>query len=184
MKMRTLKKLTNIVLAIALLSIGLSAFAEPVKPIQPTGVEPIDGIIEEVYQDRILIKPYEGVSVLAYFSECAVIEGPMTMLPGMPVRVTYDGRMTRSIPAQIQAETVVIPTMTGVIHSVDGNRFVLEQDGDLGQVIVSVSKGTVIPADYRLAEDNRLQVVTNGIMAMSYPPQAGAMFILPLPEQK
>ena len=178
MKMRFLKKLTNLFLVFVLLALGLSALAEPAAP---ACSETLEGTIEEVTEDGILIAPYEGVAVLASLPEDLVIDGPATLMPGMPITVTYNGVMTRSIPAQITAEAVRIPTLTGAIASVGPNQFLLEQDNGLGPVVVHVGEDSVIPADYVFAVGNRLQVVFGGIMALSMPPQAGAMFVLPLP---
>ena len=52
MKMRFLKKLTNLVLILALLALGLSALAEPAKP---ACSETLMGVIQEVTEDGILI---------------------------------------------------------------------------------------------------------------------------------
>ena len=119
--------------------------------------------------------------VLARLPEDLIVDGPATLLSGMPVIVTYNGIMTRSIPAQITAEAVQVPTLTGAIESVGDNLFVLEQDDGLGPVIVHLGDDCVIPEDYVFAVGNRLQVVFGGVMALSMPPQAGAMFVLPLP---
>jgi hypothetical protein len=149
--------------------------------IVPAAFEVVEGVIQEVREDGILIAPYEGVEVLARLPEGAIADGLTTLLPGMPVRVTYDGVMTRSIPAQITAEAVVVPVLTGVVVSAEEGRFVLEQDDGLGQVIVHLGEDSVVPEGFELAEGSRLQAVFSGIMALSMPPQAGALFILPLP---
>lgn len=177
MKNRFAKKLTNILLIFALVALSLSALAESA----PTYKETVEGIIEEVREDGILITPHEGVAVLARLPEDLVIDGPDALMPGMPVIVTYNGIMTRSIPAQITAETVVIPTLTGAIVSVETDRFLMEQDDDLGPVFVRLTEDSVIPEAYDFEEGSRLQVVFSGIMALSMPPQTNALFVLPLP---
>lgn len=150
------------------------------KELSAMDYEVLSGHIAEIHKDGILIQPYEGSPVFAHISDDVIAGGLLEMHMDMPVRVTYNGIMTRSMPGQITADAVVVPVMTGEIASLHDGGFLLKQDNGMGEVIIHYNQDTVIPADLALNVGDRLQVVTNGTMALSLPPQATALFLIPV----
>lgn len=106
----------------------------------------------------------------------------LTQLPdGIPdlgetVRVTYNGQMTRSIPAQVTADTidiaVAIDELAGEIVEITGDGILL-QTKDM-QVLVNVDEGTVYETDGELAVGDYIHVLYDGIMTRSLPAQVYA----------
>ena len=109
----------------------------------------------------------------------------LTQLPdGIPdlgetVRVTYNGQMTRSIPAQVTADTVdiavTIDELAGEIVEITGDGILL-QTKDM-QVLVNVDEGTVYETDGELAVGDYIHVLYDGIMTRSLPAQVYAQKI-------
>ena len=102
----------------------------------------------------------------------------LTQLPdGIPdlgetVRVTYNGQMTRSIPAQVTADTVdiavTIDELAGEIVEITGDGILL-QTKDM-QVLVYETDGELAVGDY-------IHVLYDGIMTRSLPAQVYAQKI-------
>ena len=109
----------------------------------------------------------------------------LTQLPeGIPdlgetVRVTYNGQMTRSIPAQVTADTVdiavTIDELAGEIVEITGDGILL-QTKDM-QVLVNVDEGTAYETDGELAVGDYIHVLYDGIMTRSLPAQVYAQKI-------
>ena len=109
----------------------------------------------------------------------------LTQLPdGIPdlgetVRVTYNGQMTSSIPAQVTADTidiaVTIDELAGEIVEITGDGILL-QTKDM-QVLVNVDEGTVYETDGELAVGDYIHVLYDGIMTRSLPAQVYAQKI-------
>ena len=109
----------------------------------------------------------------------------LTQLPdGIPdlgdaIRVTYNGQMTRSIPAQVTADTVdiavTIDELAGEIVEITGDGILL-QTKDM-QVLVNVDEGTVYETDGELAVGDYIHVLYDGIMTRSLPAQVYAQKI-------
>ena len=101
----------------------------------------------------------------------------LTQLPaGIPdlgdtVRVTYNGQMTSSIPAQVTADTVDIAV---TIDELAGE--IVEITKDM-QVLVNVDEGTVYETDGELAVGDYIHVLYDGIMTRSLPAQVYAQKI-------
>lgn len=98
---------------------------------------------------------------------------------GETVRVTYNGQMTRSIPAQVTADTVdiavTIDELAGEIVEITGDGILL-QTKDM-QVLVNVDEGTVYETDGELAVGDYIHVLYDGIMTRSLPAQVYAQKI-------
>lgn len=109
----------------------------------------------------------------------------LTQLPdGIPdlgdtVRVTYNGQMTSSIPAQVTADTIdiaaTIDELAGEIVEITGDGILL-QTKDM-QVLVNVDEGTVYETDGELAVGDYIHVLYDGIMTRSLPAQVYAQKI-------
>ena len=109
----------------------------------------------------------------------------LTQLPdGIPdlgdaIRVTYNGQMTSSIPAQVTADTVdiavTIDELAGEIVEITGDGILL-QTKDM-QVLVNVDEGTVYETDGELAVGDYIHVLYDGIMTRSLPAQVYAQKI-------
>ena len=106
------------------------------------------------------------------------------LLSGIPdlgdfIRVTYHCQMTRSIPAQVTADTidiaVTIDELAGEIVEISDDGILL-QTKDM-QVLVKTDDGTVYEADGDLAAGDYIHVLYDGVMTRSLPAQVYAQKI-------
>lgn len=169
-----MKKIMSILLSVTMLLAGGLALAEDTTA---ETVEPIVGAIVEMREDgsfileelnenrtQVDVRVHEGTE---YEADWALGEGDIVI-------VQYDGRMTHSLPGQINADSIRSYTLEGFVSEVDAeNNKVLLNSHANGPVWVTLPEGEKAE-DYM---DQVVRVYYAGIMAMSYPPQAGAYSI-------
>ena len=92
---------------------------------------------------------------------------------GQFIQVMYDGKMTRSIPAQVYALKVGLYPVSGVVKEAGEGSVTLfrEEVGD--EVIVNLPEGVAAPA-----AGSSVIAYTNGVMTMSIPAQTTAIGIV------
>ena len=92
---------------------------------------------------------------------------------GQFIQVMYDGKMTRSIPAQVYALKVGLYPVSGVVKEAGEVSVTLfrEEIGD--EVIVNLPEGVAAPA-----AGSSVIAYTNGVMTMSIPAQTTAIGIV------
>ena len=169
-----MKKMIATLLALLLALTALSVFAEDEAYVPETddlmNVADLAGFVLEIQDDRILIKTPDGLYAEALLNDKTRFEGLDVMI-GDFVHVTYNGMMTRSLPAQITAMAVSNNKLQGVVSEMTEEGFTLTFGEDVWQV----------NADAALLEgiqnDMFVTVYHSGMMTMSLPPQIVAEHI-------
>ncbi len=90
---------------------------------------------------------------------------------GMTVTVLYDGKETRSIPAQITGLKVIVPVITGTIDSIEDNAYLITDEATGNQVLVTV------PDIAAFAVGERVSAIYNGVMTLSLPARVNATHV-------
>lgn len=87
----------------------------------------IDGGVIALENDRLMIRDNanSGVEYIILLTEDTVYEGKELPEVGDRISVRYNGMMTRSLPAQITAETILCHEMTGVVSDMAEGQFLL-----------------------------------------------------------
>ena len=105
-----------------------------------------------------------GTAVAAQQGELAV---------GQYAEVIYDGKMTRSIPAQIAALAINVYPLKGTVDAVEEDGRVLVTPADGGeQVVLSLPDGVTMEAG------ETATFYTNGMATMSIPAQMNAIGVV------
>ena len=101
-------------------------------------------------------------------------EGPLTGSYARDIRVViYDGKMTRSIPAQIAALAINVYPLKGTVDAVEEDGRVLVTPADGGeQVVLSLPDGVTMEAG------ETATFYTNGMATMSIPAQMNAIGVV------
>lgn len=150
--------------------------AESITPVQETAT--ISGTVVEAY---IMIENADGELIQVNLSSLT------ELLAGLPelgdiITVGYNGQMTRSIPAQVTAQTIGIvaaqTTIAGEIVEISEDGILIQTEEM--QVLVKVDVDTVYEMDatHELAEGELIQVIYDGVMTMSLPAQIYAQKIV------
>lgn len=92
---------------------------------------------------------------------------------GKYVQILYDGKMTRSLPAQIYALKVGMYAISGEVKAVEEGAITLVRDEIGDEVIVYLPEGAP-----QMAVGSRVIAYTNGAMTMSLPAQTTALGIV------
>ena len=151
------------------------------------GCNKLSGVVEELSEEgfmlrvEIALEGEEGtepqVFTESYFvlADGAMMEG---LLVDMPVTVFHDGKMTRSIPAQVTAQHVRLMELEGVIDETTEEGFLMTDVNGM-QYRVALMEGAqlfVTPA-----AGTAVRVAYNGVATMSIPALINAMEVLPVP---
>lgn len=104
---------------------------------------------------------------------------PILLAPGLVITVCYNGQMTRSIPPQVSMTNLCIPTLFGTIENMQEDRFTLIQDDNGMAVTVRMLASIYLGEGVILANNAHVRVITNGVAALSEPPQVTALQIWP-----
>lgn len=146
----------------------MTAAPESDLPEAPEVVE-LSGVVLEIAEDMLLIQTPDGLQVQVNLNADTVFEGEAPAVGGF-IHVFYNGMMTRSLPAQINAQVVICHSRTGeVTEAGEGYFMLLADDGELLRV----------NADAAQPVGSRVKVYFNGAMTMSLPAQIGAELIVP-----
>ena len=92
---------------------------------------------------------------------------------GQYIQVMYDGKMTRSLPAQITALKVGLYPVSGVVKEVAENSVTLSREEIGDEVIVFLPEGAEA-----LSVGDSVTAYTNGAMTMSLPAQTNAIGVV------
>ncbi len=171
-----MKKFFLMLLALMLALTTLSVFAEDeiVSPAPETDeladLVTINGFVMDVHEEALLLLTRDGLYVEALLNEETVFNGKDIAL-GDYIEVVYNGMMTRSLPAQINALTVVDHMLVGVVSEMTENGFTLTYGEDVYQVNADASLLAGIQ------DGMFVTVYHNGAMTMSIPAQLSALHI-------
>jgi len=162
-----MKKFILAILAL-MVSVGMisGTFAEVIGPAQ------LEGVIAEVNADgSFLLDSISQGQVLVHADENTVLEGVMKLAAGQYVFVFYTGSMAESLTLQVTAQKVGCHVFEGTILSLDEYaKTALVESEAYGQVQVLLPEMEVT-----LHGGDNIAVYFSGVMALSYPAQAGGL---------
>lgn len=133
----------------------------------------LTGTIVEVTDEYVLLDVGDMGQVQANLSEDTLIEGVEELAVGQTAIVTYDGKMTRSLPAQITALRVGVYEVRGTVKTMEDGRIIVEKTEGGDEVVLTLPENA--PA---LAVGDVITAYTTGISTMSLPPQMNAIAIV------
>lgn len=133
------------------------------------------GTVTEITEDAIIFTTADGQTIQANLSEDTVYEYLLpskTLTAGDFIHVTYNGQMTRSIPAQIAAMVVRAYVQQGQVTAIGDTYFMLQTEFDEIQVNCTAEQLA------QVTEGAQVTVYFSGAMTMSLPAQIGAELIV------
>lgn len=133
------------------------------------------GTVTEITEDAIIFTTADGQTIQANLSEDTVQEYLLpseTLTVGDFIHVTYNGQMTRSIPAQIAAIAVRAYVQQGQVTAMGDAYFMLKTELDEIQVNCTAEQLA------QVSEGAQVTVYFSGAMTMSLPAQIGAELIV------
>lgn len=162
-----MNKVFRVLLALAV-SIGMifGAMAEESGPVQLEGV-----ILEALEDGSFLLDSISHGQVLVHVNDKTVLEGVAERAAGQYVFVLFNGDMAESQPPQVTAQSVSCHVFRGTVQSVDEEgKTALVESEEHGLVMVHLPE-----MEIALHEGDFVAVYFSGIMALSYPAQAGGL---------
>ncbi|MBQ2953592.1 MAG: hypothetical protein IJE07_08560 [Clostridia bacterium] len=152
----------------------LPAFAESDAAPSPeadllTGVV-LSGHVMEIADEHLLVKTPDGLHVEAFITGETLFEGEDVQV-GDFVHILYNGMMTRSLPAQITAQTVSCHKLQGVVSEMTEEGFILSFGEDVWHINATADQLDGI------LDGMFITVYHEGMMTMSLPPQVAASHI-------
>lgn len=168
-----MKKFLATLLALTLALLTLAVFAEDdayvpspeADDLMETAV--LSGFVMDVQDEFILVKTPDGLYVEALLTPDTLFEGKSVVI-GDYAHILYNGMMTRSLPAQITAETVSCHLLQGVVSEMTESSFTLTFGEESWQINAEAAKLEGIQ------DDMFVTVYHSGMMTMSIPPQVAA----------
>ena len=130
------------------------------------------GTVTEVTDKHILLDAQQLGMVQALITDDTLIEGVEEIRVGQVVKVIYDGKMTRSIPAQITAMLIGVYAIGGEVKAVEEGRMTVLRADTQDEVLISLPEGA------QVAVGERVTAYTDGAMTMSLPPQMNAVAVV------
>ena len=173
-----MKKLFALVLALLMIA-ALPVYAET-ETTEEIEIEyqTLEGIVTEITETYFILDTTDMGEVQVNYDENTFFSEELPFACGQYAFVTYGGMMTRSIPPQIYAESVMVSRMIGSVVSTDeeANTIVIMTDLH-GEVVVHLMEND---SALNYAEGDLVMVYNSGAMAMSLPPQIGGSLIIRL----
>ena len=131
------------------------------------------GQITEITDEYLMLEGTEQGKVQVNLLDDTLYNGAIQqseLAVGQYAEVLYDGKLTRSIPAQAAALAVNVYPLTGTVDEVqeDGRVLVIPTDGG-AQVLLSLPEGTTV------AVGETATFYTTGVATMSIPAQMNAI---------
>ncbi|MGN0776923.1 MAG: hypothetical protein ACI4MM_09645 [Candidatus Ventricola sp.] len=133
----------------------------------------LTGVITEVTDEVVMLDAGEMGQVQANLSEDTLIEGVEELAAGQTAIVTYDGKMTRSLPAQVTALRIGVYEVKGTVKAIEEGRITVEKSEGGDEVVLTLPEGAP-----ELAVGDAVTAYTTGISTMSLPPQMNAVAIV------
>ena len=135
----------------------------------------LSGSITEILDGAIVIHDRTHGQVQVNLGDDTLYDGADfdELVVGQFVQVMYDGKMTRSLPAQVYALKVGVYPLSGVVKERGEDRTTIDREEIGDEVIV------FLPEDApQLAVGDSVTVYTSGVMTMSIPAQTTAIGIV------
>ena len=135
----------------------------------------LGGEITEIADGYIVIEDSVHGMVQVNLGDDTLYDGadPDELAVGQFIQVMYDGKMTRSLPAQITALKVGLYPVSGVVKEVAENSVTLSREEIGDEVIVFLPEGAP-----QLSVGDSVTAYTNGAMTMSLPAQTNAIGVV------
>ena len=133
----------------------------------------LTGVITEITDEYVLLDAGEMGQIQANLSEDTLIEGVEELAIGQTAIVTYDGKMTRSLPAQVTALRIGVYEVRGTVKTLEEGRVTVEKTEGGDEVVLTLPENA--PA---LAVGDVITAYTTGNSTMSLPPQMNAIAIV------
>ena len=143
------------------------------------GAEEIDtlcGQITEINDEYLILEGTQQGTVQVNILDDTLYNGSLQqgeLAIGQYAEVIYDGKMTRSIPAQIAALAINVYPLKGTVDAVEEDGRVLVTPADGGeQVVLSLPDGVTMEAG------ETATFYTNGMATLSIPAQMNAIGVV------
>ncbi len=133
----------------------------------------LTGVITEITDEYVMLDAGELGQIQANLSEDTLLEGVEELAAGQVAIVTYDGKMTRSLPAQVTALRIGVYEVKGTVTAIEEGRITIEQTEGGGEVVLTLPESAP-----ELQVGDLLTAYTTGISTMSLPPQMNAIAIV------
>ena len=133
----------------------------------------LTGVITGITDEYVLLDAGEMGQIQANLSEDTLIEGVEELAIGQTAIVTYDGKMTRSLPAQVTALRIGVYEVRGTVKAIEEGRITVEKTEGGDEVVLTLPEGTP-----ELQAGDAIIAYTTGISTMSLPPQMNAIAIV------
>ena len=130
------------------------------------------GTITEMTDEYVLLDAGQMGMIQANISMDTLIEGVEELAVGQTAQILYDGKMTRSLPAQITALKIGVYAVQGTVQAIEEGRMTIVQ-AEGGEVVLTLPES--MP---EIAVGDAITAYTTGISTMSLPPQMNAVAII------
>ena len=169
-KRRTLTMTAKIVsILLALLTLISGTAAASFDP--ETDLQTQHGYILEMLDDgSFLLLNQDNQTVQVNTDENTVTDLAEPLHAGQYVVVDYDGKLTRSLPAQLYAQHIFGATLKGIVSAVNEREVTLIEDETQQEYIVHLPEDVELPT-----EGEHIAVHFNGVIALSLPAQLSAL---------
>lgn len=133
----------------------------------------IFGAITEITDDYVMIDAGERGMIQANTSMDTLIEGVEELAIGQTAVILYDGKMTRSLPAQITALKIGVYEVKGTVKEIAEGSATIAKSESGDEVVLTLPEGAP-----EIAVGDAITAYTTGVSTMSLPPQMNAIAIV------
>ena len=140
---------------------------------EPVEIMELFGMIVEITEDYVVLETAEHGGVQANLTEDTIIEGVDALEVGQTAMVVYDGKMTRSIPAQITALKIGVYVIRGEVTEIGEGRITVRDADTQENVILSLPQDAA-----QTTVGDQIIAYTTGMATMSLPPQMNAIAVV------
>ena len=165
-----MKKIFLLLLALMTAMAALPAFAEEEAPITADELILVEGFVMEVLDGSILMQASYSETIEVLLNEETTITSK-ELAVGDHIAVAYDGKMTRSIPPQINAIHIDNHMLMGLVSELTENSFLLT----FGEEVYQVNAGADMLA--HIQDGMFVTVYHTGMMTRSLPAQVVATHV-------
>ncbi len=151
---------------------GVPAEQEVISEEEAIEIVEISGVITEITDEYVMIDAGEMGVIQANTSMDTLIEGVEELSVGQTAVILYDGKMTRSLPAQITALKIGVYPVQGTVTAIEEGRATIDQ-GENGEVVLTLPES--MP---EIAVGDAITAYTTGVSTMSLPPQMNAIAVV------
>ena len=133
----------------------------------------VTGTITEITDEYVMIDAGEMGMIQANTSDDTLIEGVEELAVGQTTVILYDGKMTRSLPAQITALKIGVYEVKGTVKEIAESRVTISKTEGGDEVVLTLPENAP-----EIAVGDVITAYTTGVSTMSLPPQMNAIAIV------